>query len=263
MASDPLSAEAPAPAARDERSSVSGSTGGRDAAETKSRLLDAAERLFAERGFSGTSMRAVTRTAGVSVSAANYHFGSKEALLRETLGRVIRPVNRARLERLGALEQGAGSAGLALHAVLDAFLRPAIELRDDSALGRTRYRQLAARLFSDPPDVVSGLKQEHFGPVVDRFVSALQRALPDRDPLQVEMAFEFTIGMMVHVIAGQMDVHSHRVGGGMLPPNEELLARMIRYAAAGLQDLPRVAHGSSAEPPGAPDPGASGRGTVR
>ena len=237
MASDP-SAAAHAPATRDERSGA----GGRDAADTRSRLLDAAERLFAERGFSGTSVRAVTHEAGVSVSAANYHFGSKEALLRETLGRVIQPVNRARLERLDALERQRGEAGLALDQVLDAFLRPAIELRDDSAVGRTRYRQLAARLFSDPPAVVSELKRQHFGPVVDRFVRAVQGALPENDPAQLEMAFEFTVGMMVHVIAGQMDVHSHRASAA-LPANDELLARMIRYATAGLQATSRTPQG--------------------
>ena len=238
MASDPCAA-APTPAPRDERAA---GAGGRDAADTRRRLLDAAERLFAERGFSGTSMRAVTHEAGVSVSAANYHFGSKEALLRETLGRVIQPLNRVRLERLDALERESTGAGLALESLLDAFLRPAIELRDESSLGRARYRQLAARLFSDPPDVVAGLKRDHFGPVVLRFVHSLQRALPDRDPEQVEMAFELTIGMMVHVIAGQMDVHSHRASA-VLPPNDELLARMIRYAAGGLLALPRVTAG--------------------
>ena len=47
----------------------------RPPADTKERLLDAAEHVFAERGFEGTSMRAVTQAAGAAVSAANYHFG--------------------------------------------------------------------------------------------------------------------------------------------------------------------------------------------
>ena len=48
--------------------------------DTKTRLLDAAERLFAERGYEGSSMRAITKEAGASVSSANYHFGSKDGL---------------------------------------------------------------------------------------------------------------------------------------------------------------------------------------
>ncbi len=109
------------------QASVAGSAvEGRD---TKERLLAAAERLFAERGFEGASLRAVTQAAGTSVSAANYHFGSKQALLRATLRRRVEPMNRLRLERLDALEAAAAGAPLSLEALLDAFLRPAFEVR--------------------------------------------------------------------------------------------------------------------------------------
>ncbi|MCP5067717.1 MAG: TetR/AcrR family transcriptional regulator, partial [bacterium] len=93
--------------------------------DTKQRLLDAAEQLFAERGFDGTSMRAVTQAAGASVSAANYHFGSKQALLGATLRRRIEPFNRRRLELLDGLE--AGGAVPDVEQLMDAFFRPPFE----------------------------------------------------------------------------------------------------------------------------------------
>ena len=105
---------------------------------TRERLLDAAERLFAERGFEGTSLRAVTQAAGASVSAAHYHFGSKEALLHATLLRRVEPVNRARLARLGALEERGGP--VALEALLDCFLRPALEARGASPATRAKRK---------------------------------------------------------------------------------------------------------------------------
>ena len=49
--------------------------------DTKERILDAAERLFAREGFHNTSLRAITGEADVNLAAVNYHFGSKEALL--------------------------------------------------------------------------------------------------------------------------------------------------------------------------------------
>ena len=49
--------------------------------DTKERILDAAERLFAAHGFAGTSLRAVTKEAGVNLAAVHYHFGTKEDLL--------------------------------------------------------------------------------------------------------------------------------------------------------------------------------------
>ena len=201
---------------------------GRDAADTKNRLLDAAERLFAERGFSGTSMRALTQAAGVSVSAANYHFGSKEALLTASIDRVVVPMNEARFARLAELERAAGDRPLSLTGVLDAFLRPAIESRGDA------LRQVVARLFSDPPDVVAALKKNHFGEVFDRFLPALKRALPEQDPDRVALGFEFLIAVMVHVVSGQIET-SLDPGSREVRDDEELISAVIRFAAAGFE----------------------------
>ena len=52
---------------------------------TKDRILDAAERLFAHKGIEATSLRNITAEAGVNLAAVNYHFQSKEALQIETI----------------------------------------------------------------------------------------------------------------------------------------------------------------------------------
>ena len=74
------------------------------ATDTKDRILDAAERLFADKGYSATSLRDITQEAEVNLAAVNYHFGSKEALLTALLERRLDPVNRKRLELLDAAE---------------------------------------------------------------------------------------------------------------------------------------------------------------
>lgn len=212
--------------------------GGRDASDTKAKLLDAAGRLFAERGYAGTSMRAVTQAAGVSVSAANYHFGSKEALLLATFGQVVLPVNRARIERLDALERSAGSEPPLLEAVVDAFLAPAVERRD-AASGQGRFRELAARLYMDPPEVVAAFKEENFAPLSERFTIAIQRVLPDHKPDEIALAFQFMVGMMVHVIAGQLEIGSPLPGDNGRPQDDDaLLDSMIRFAVAGFRATP-------------------------
>src|SRR5918996_5614170 len=76
-------------------------------ASTRERILDAAEQRFADEGFAGTSLRKITALAGVNVAAVNYHFGSKEELLRAVLSRIVEPVNRERLE---LLRRGGGGA---------------------------------------------------------------------------------------------------------------------------------------------------------
>ncbi len=66
---------------------------------TRQRLLDAGRRLFAEKGFDGTSVRALTEAAGVNLGAVTYHFESKERLYRSVLDQVLSPM-RARAEAL-------------------------------------------------------------------------------------------------------------------------------------------------------------------
>ena len=72
--------------------------------DTRDRILDAAERLFAQQGFDLTSLRALTTEADVNLAAVNYHFGSKERLFEAVLARLIAPINAERLARLDALE---------------------------------------------------------------------------------------------------------------------------------------------------------------
>src|ERR671936_54679 len=72
--------------------------------ETRTRILDAAEELFMQHGFEGTSMRLLTAKAGVNLAAVNYHFGSKDALIEAVFHRRLDPMNVARMAELDKLE---------------------------------------------------------------------------------------------------------------------------------------------------------------
>jgi AcrR family transcriptional regulator len=65
--------------------------------ETRTRILDAAEELFMQHGFEGTSMRTLTGKASVNLAAVNYHFGSKDALIEAVFRRRLDPMNTARI----------------------------------------------------------------------------------------------------------------------------------------------------------------------
>ena len=192
----------------------------------KQRLLDAAERLFAERGFDGASMRAITAAAGMSVSSANYHFGSKEALLAATLRRHVEPLNRRRLERLDLLE--ASGTAPPLEAVLHVFLAPVFEEPDE----RAGLQTVVLRLYSDPRERVEWLKAELFSELRMRFVAAMRRALPSADEERLSLGFQFCIGIMLHAIAG----HVPGASGGA-SERSALVDAMTGYAASGIRAL--------------------------
>src|SRR3982750_4118509 len=98
------------------------------AADTKARMLDAAEALFMEHGFEATSLRSITAAAGVNLAAVNYHFGSKEELFQAVLTRRLDPMNHARLSLLTRLEAAAAPQPLSCEKILTALFVPALTL---------------------------------------------------------------------------------------------------------------------------------------
>lgn len=194
----------------------------------KQRLLDAAARLLLERGYAAVSIRAVTRAAGLSVSAAHYHFGSKEALIREAVERRIRPLNRARLARLEALER---SGRASVESIVEAFLAPALEFGARSGDGARSYRRLPASLDLVPADAVRDLYTSVFGEVVERFLAALSRALPDRDQRDLPLAFQLALGALVHAVGGRAE---SLLGPAGAIADERMLPCLVRFVSQGI-----------------------------
>jgi len=198
---------------------------------TKQRLLDAAVRLFAERGFQGASVRAVTEAAGASVSAANYHFGSKEEMLRAAIVSRATPLNERRLEALAAVERGAGQGGApTVEEVVRAFVYPILEMRAEANSEETAYRGLAARLYVDPPAAVAQIRREVFEPVNERFREVLSRALPDASPEEVALSLQLGLGVLVHMLSGNAEL-----AGSSENALEDLFDTLVTFSAAGIK----------------------------
>lgn len=163
--------------------------------DTKNRILDTAERLFAEQGYDATSLRQVIAAAGVNLAAVHYHFGSKEDLLMELVLRKLEPVNQERMRLLQQAERE--SAGKPrVEAILGAFLLPTA-----TAAGRNPdFVKLMGRLVAE--GIIDRLAQQHFQPLLDRFVGAFQRALPDLDREELGWRIYFMFGAMARALCG-------------------------------------------------------------
>src|ERR1700743_2185844 len=109
---------------------------------TRALILEAAERLYAERGFSDVTLRDIVAAANVNLAAVNYHFGSKDELIAELfVTRSIAP-NRQRLHELRAAEEKGGGAA-DIHDILRALVAPV--MRD--CLGPENARSTAGRFM--------------------------------------------------------------------------------------------------------------------
>ncbi len=205
-------------------------------AETKDRILDSAETLFAEHGFAATSLRQITAGAGVNLAAVNYHFQSKDSLILAVLLRKLEPINHRRLELLDAVETEAGADPLLLESVLGAFLLPVLEAKA-AGVELCTFPRLMGRMYTEPGDWMLRIFPQAFAPVIARFQQAFQRALPGADVEDIGWGMHFSIGAMAHYLAGGALLKAVSQGRADPADTAAALPRLVTYMAAGLRAL--------------------------
>ncbi|MGQ4425372.1 TetR/AcrR family transcriptional regulator [Streptomyces violaceoruber] len=118
--------------------------------DTRTQLLDAAEHLFAEHGYRGTSIRAITRLAGANLAAVGYHFGSKAELMAAVARRVIEPINAAQCAGLDTLL--ARTPNPSVSELVEAFAGPLFDEMSAGDAGGVRTSRLIVTILSDPAE---------------------------------------------------------------------------------------------------------------
>ncbi|MDX1511985.1 MAG: TetR family transcriptional regulator [Nitriliruptorales bacterium] len=175
--------------------------------DTATRVLDAAEFLFAEHGFEGASVRDITERARAGVAAVNYHFGSKEGLLRAVLDRTVVPITRRRSELLDEALARSDGEPLELRTLLEAFVLPdLLAIRELHARG-PHAAKLVARLYAAPPPIVAHFMEEQFAEDGARWARELTRALPELPPDAVWFRLRrCLVGVVVYLFGTSSDL---------------------------------------------------------
>jgi AcrR family transcriptional regulator len=204
------------------------------AVDTKTRILDTAERLFADRGYGSTSLRNITTAAGVNLAAIHYHFHSKDVLLENVITRRSDVVNQRRLEMLERFRQEAAGGPVPLERLLQAFLAPSFDWVRESGEAGVRFARLMGRLHAEG-GIPHKLMVSKFGPVVEVFHTALQESLPGLPSQELWWRIHFAIGAMAHTLrwSQQMELIP---GDAPTPPDTELtLGRLISFLSGGFR----------------------------
>ena len=170
--------------------------------DTRERILDVAEHEFMSHGYEGTSMRMITSRAEVNLAAINYHFGSKEGLLREVFRRRLAWLNSERLAVLDALEEQANGAPLKPSQILEAFFGTLLRIGEDEARGGMTFLRLLGRTLTDPSEFIRAFFATEYTDVIDRYKLALFRALPDVPKAEIVWRLHFMLGAVSYAIAG-------------------------------------------------------------
>ncbi|WP_345813805.1 TetR/AcrR family transcriptional regulator [Paraburkholderia sp. PREW-6R] len=210
-------------------------TTGRQAGDTKSRILDAAETLFIECGYEAMSLRQITSRAEVNLAAVNYHFGSKESLIHSMLSRRLDRLNQERLKLLDRFDQMLG-ARLTCEHVLGAMFIPALRLSRDSRVGGKAFLRLLGRAYTDPSSFIRDFLNAHYESVAMRFFDAFQRALPHLPREELGWRLHFAIGALSGVLAGtDTDSLINEFSQGKSMDDLQLIARLASLMVAALK----------------------------
>ena len=203
--------------------------------KTRDRLLDAAETLFAQRGLEGASMRSITTLANANLAAVNYHFGSKEGLLRALLAARITPINEQRLQLLERLEE---RGKLSVESVLEAFINPAL---DPNLRPNDSFLQIMTRIHHSTDPVAVEVLTAAFGPVAERYFATFHKLLPAIPAPILLQRMQFVIGAMLHSLfskcAIKYPINSTFAYPEALALTEDVYRReFVNFCAAGLRN---------------------------
>lgn len=196
----------------------------------REKILRAAEAAFADRGFTGTSLRQIVERANVTQALVTYYFGTKEALFKEVFLRRGREIATKRLEALRKLR--ATGKPLQLDHVVASYIKPAIEMR------RTRegraFIRLQARMHTEPPRFADRLRREVYDQTAREFHAAIREAAPHLSARTAYWRLVLVIGAYLYA---HSDAHRlEKMSGGACNTRdlEEMLEQITAFVVGGL-----------------------------
>jgi AcrR family transcriptional regulator len=195
---------------------------------TRDRILKAAERLFAEHGYDGTSIRAIVAKARVNQAAINYHFEGKDGLYREVLSSAFRALTDDQLAH--ADDVTAMSREAALAEFIRRQLRP-IAARDELSRHLRIFNWETVR----PTPVFRKLMSEEGTPFMGLAIDLVRRFLPEADRRTLVVAAIWLVGQCSVFIRNREQLANPPTSLTLDEPAVEWLTEMLsRWTIGGL-----------------------------
>ena len=203
--------------------------------QTRTLILDVAERLCAEGGFEGLSIRAISDAAQVNIAAITYHFGGKAQLFEEMFKRRVIPLNE---ERLALLDAVFANPPVSLEGVIRAFVEPPMRLTGVGERGNSGLvvMQFLSHAFSMPGE--SEFLGRYYEPVRSRFILALQHLLPSVPLPEIIWRYNLMVGGIIYAMGGmdrmQRMPAAYQSMAAQPPVDVETsVERMVRFMHSG------------------------------
>ncbi|WP_304638443.1 TetR/AcrR family transcriptional regulator [Pseudomonas sp.] len=204
--------------------------------ETVERILDAAEHLFAEKGFAETSLRLITSKAGVNLAAVNYHFGSKKSLIQAVFVRFLDPFVNSLEQELERLRHAGQDDDLRLEELLQILVRQVLAVKPRSGNDLSTFMRLLGLAFSQSQGHLRKYLAEVYGKVFQRYMALLVRAAPDLPPSELFWRVHFMLGSAAFTMSSLKALRAiAEAEFGVHHSVDEVLRLMVPFMAAGMR----------------------------
>lgn len=203
--------------------------------ETVERILDAAEQLFADKGFAETSLRLITSKAGVNLAAVNYHFGSKKALIQAVFSRFLGPFCQ-NLERELDKRFSKGAEQTSLEDLLQLLAAQALAVKPRHSNDLAVFMRLLGLAFSQSQGHLRKYLEEVYGKVFRRYMTLIHEVAPRLPPLEIYWRVHFMLGAVAFSMSSSKALRAMADNDfGAAPSIEQIMQLLVPFLAAGMR----------------------------
>ncbi len=208
---------------------------GRSSDETRERILDAAERLFADEGYDGATLRDVAAAADVQLHAVGYHFGPKDAIFDTVIARRSVIMTELRMKALTAARTSAAGDVIPIETLVRDYISPFVLSAGEGDRGWRTYAALMGRLANSP--LGTEIIARHYDATAREYLIEFRRALPEVPEADVIEGFSAMVAAMLGLCADTG--RPARLGGstGARRNTSESLETLVKFQTAGFQAL--------------------------
>jgi AcrR family transcriptional regulator len=197
------------------------------------RLLNAAEELFCEHGFEGTSVRDIAAAAGCNIASVNYYFGGKEKLYLEVWRRhfnLMRQARIASIDKVMSKQGGEPRLEELLASYCDAFVEPLVDKHTGGRFIRLMAREMVDRHL--PQNI---FLEEEIIPVMTALQQALIKICPGLSEANARLAILSIVGQLVNTICAETMLEQSNYPQMPKFGLDEVVKHIVKFSAAGIR----------------------------
>lgn len=196
------------------------------------KLLDAAELVFADHGYDGTSLRDITEAAGVHLALSTYYFGTKERLFEEVIRRRAIELTTARQEALARINPDELTPSEHVRELIVAFVTPVLKASYQHSKQHQAYVRIMARIVNVKR--WTPVIQQYYGASDETFIKCWRQAMPRAEETAVLTAMSFMVATLLCVCS-----YTHRLGNwpNTKAGHKKMVDHLIGYSHAGFMAL--------------------------